>query len=166
MWGWAPEKAPASSHLVYTVEAKIKKFRCYETKIEESEKAVSHQESNPGHLASAVCALPLSYSNWTTTSPHNPLNVLVPGTEMTQSHTWQPLSMYCQNSIRGGFDWKGVPLIIPIFPAWGKMLWAEAKMLIEERESQQLQLRAPGLSCQCYDHQLSQFSFCVYFHHR
>ena len=27
----------------------IKEFRCYETKIEGSEKAGSHQESNPGH---------------------------------------------------------------------------------------------------------------------
>ena len=26
------------------------KFRCYEAKIEESEKASSHRESNPGHL--------------------------------------------------------------------------------------------------------------------
>ena len=28
----------------------INEFRCYEAKIEESEKAGSHQESNPGHL--------------------------------------------------------------------------------------------------------------------
>ena len=28
----------------------INKFRCYETKIEESEKASSHRELNPGHL--------------------------------------------------------------------------------------------------------------------
>ena len=37
------------------------KFRCYEVKIEESEKAGSHLESNPGHLACAASALPLSY---------------------------------------------------------------------------------------------------------
>ena len=28
----------------------INEFRCYEAKIEESEKVGSHQESNPGHL--------------------------------------------------------------------------------------------------------------------
>ena len=28
----------------------INEFRCYEAKIEESEKAGSHRESNPGHL--------------------------------------------------------------------------------------------------------------------
>ena len=39
-------------------------------KIEESDKAGGHQELNPGHLAWATSALPLSYDNWTTT-PHN-----------------------------------------------------------------------------------------------
>ena len=49
----------------------------YEAKIEGSEKAGSHRESNPlGHLACAASALPLSYDNRTTTSPHNPLYVL------------------------------------------------------------------------------------------
>ena len=42
------------------------KFRCYEAKIEESEKAGSCWESNPGHLACAASALPLSYNNRTT----------------------------------------------------------------------------------------------------
>ena len=42
------------------------KFRCYEAKIEESEKAGSRRESNPGHLACAASALPLSYNNRTT----------------------------------------------------------------------------------------------------
>ena len=28
----------------------INEFRCYEVKIEESEKGGSHRESNPGHL--------------------------------------------------------------------------------------------------------------------
>ena len=37
------------------------KFRRYEAKIEESEKAGSHRESNPGHLACAASTLPLSY---------------------------------------------------------------------------------------------------------
>ena len=45
------------------------KFRCYEAKIEESEKAGSRRESNPGHLA---------------------------------CNTWQPPSMYRQNSTPNG----------------------------------------------------------------
>ena len=53
------------------------KFRCYEAKIEESEKASSRRESNPGHLACAASALPLSHNNQTITSPHNPLHVLI-----------------------------------------------------------------------------------------
>ena len=32
------------------------KFRCYEAKIEESEKAGSRRESNPGHLACSQCS--------------------------------------------------------------------------------------------------------------
>ena len=64
------------------------KFRCYETKIEESEKANSHPGIKPRTpLACAASALPLSYNNWTTTSPHNPLY------GMPQLHTWEPLSM-------------------------------------------------------------------------
>ena len=43
----------------------------------------------------------LSYDNRTTTSPHNPLYMYCTGgTEMPQLHTWQPLSMCRQNSIR------------------------------------------------------------------
>ena len=41
-------------------------FRFYEAKIEESEKAGSQWESNPGHLACVASALPLSYDNRTT----------------------------------------------------------------------------------------------------
>ena len=41
----------------------------------DSEKASSCRELNPGHLACIASALPLSYDNWTTTSPHNPLYV-------------------------------------------------------------------------------------------
>ena len=44
----------------------IMEFRYDEVKIEESEKARSLQESNPGHLACAASALPLNYDNWTT----------------------------------------------------------------------------------------------------
>ena len=35
----------------YSLTLEIKEFRCYEAKIEESEKAGSPWESNPGHLA-------------------------------------------------------------------------------------------------------------------
>ena len=50
-------------------------FRCYEAKLEESEKAGSQQESNPGHLwlEPPVLYMPLSYNSQTTTSPYNPL---------------------------------------------------------------------------------------------
>ena len=47
-------------------------IKCYEAKIEESEKAGSYQESNPGHF---WLELPLSYANRTTTSHHNPLSI-------------------------------------------------------------------------------------------
>ena len=57
-------------------ETKNREFRCYEAKIEESEKAGSRRESNPGHLPRAASALPLSYDNRTITSPHNSLCVL------------------------------------------------------------------------------------------
>ena len=40
------------------------------------------------------------HNSRTTTSPHNPLYVLHRWYWMPQSHTWQPLSMCCQNSIR------------------------------------------------------------------
>ena len=40
---------------------------CFEVKIEESKKAGSRLESNPGHLACGTSALPLSYDNQTTT---------------------------------------------------------------------------------------------------
>ena len=78
-----------------------KGFRCYEVKIEESEKAGTRRESNPGHtpLTWATSALPLSYGNRITTSPHNPLYVLHRWYEMPQSHTWQPPSMCRQNSV-------------------------------------------------------------------
>ena len=78
------------------------KFRCYEAKIEESEKAGSRRESNPGHLACAASALPLSYDNRTTTSPHNPLLCTAQvGLKCLSCNTWQPLSMCRQNSVRG-----------------------------------------------------------------
>ena len=48
-----------------------------EAKIEESEKADSHWESNPGHLVCAISVLPLSYDTRATTSTHNPLAQVV-----------------------------------------------------------------------------------------
>jgi len=51
-------------------------------------------------LAWAASALPLSHNSWTTTSPYNPLYVQHKWYWMPQSHTWQPLSMCRQNSIR------------------------------------------------------------------
>ena len=62
--------------LVVRRHSKEKLNRCYEARIEESENAGSHRESNPDHLACVVSALPLSYDNQTTTSPHKPLYVL------------------------------------------------------------------------------------------
>ena len=58
--------------------ALINGCRCYEMKIDESEKASSHRESNPGHLwlkPPVLCHV-LSHNSRTTTSPHNPLYVL------------------------------------------------------------------------------------------
>ena len=51
--------------------------KCCEVKIEESEKAGSHWESNSGHLLlePPCSALPLSYNSRTTNKPHNPLYV-------------------------------------------------------------------------------------------
>ena len=48
--------------------------RCYEVKIEESEKAGSRWESNPGHL---WLEPPLNHDSRTTTNPHNPLSFIV-----------------------------------------------------------------------------------------
>ena len=72
----------------------------FEVKTEESEEARSRLESKLGHLVCAASALPPSYDNQTTTNPHNPL-YCTGGTEVSQAHTWQPLSMCCQNSVRG-----------------------------------------------------------------
>ena len=65
----------------------INGFRRYEAKIEESEKAGSHWESNQdtSHLNRQF--LPLSHDSWTTTNPHNPLYVLHRWYWMPQSHT-------------------------------------------------------------------------------
>ena len=69
-------------------------------RIEGSKKACNLRELNPGHLACASSTLPLSYGNRTTTSPHNPLYVPHKQYWMPRLHTWQPLGMCNQNSIR------------------------------------------------------------------
>ena len=40
----------AVEYIAVLADQITKEFRCYEAKIEESEKADSHQETNPGHL--------------------------------------------------------------------------------------------------------------------
>ena len=66
-----------NSSITVNIHSFIKeRLDVFEAKIEESEKAGSHQELNPGHLACAANALPLSYDNWTTTIAHNPLCIL------------------------------------------------------------------------------------------
>ena len=99
------------------------------------------RQSPPRHLAWAANALPLSHDSRTTTSPHNPLHVLHRWYWMPQSHIWQPLSMYCQNSVRGWLEnslrqerthaeWFSWILMLwgeidsHLFPVWGKMPWA------------------------------------------
>ena len=72
-----------------------REFRCFEAKyIEESEKAGSHLESKPGHLA---CTLLLNYDNQTTTNPHNPLYYIAQ--VALNASVAHPLSMCCQNSV-------------------------------------------------------------------
>ena len=52
-------------------------------------------------LAWAASVLQQSYNHQTTTSLHNPLYVLHRRYWMPQLHTWQSLSMCCENSVRG-----------------------------------------------------------------
>ena len=70
----------------------INKFGCYEAKIEESEKASSCWELNPGHLRlKPASALPLSHNSPTTTNPHNPpcvrLRYSIPPVQHTECFT-------------------------------------------------------------------------------
>ena len=83
------------------------RYRCYEAKIEGSEKGRQPQEVEPRTpLAWAVSALPLSYSNQTTTNPHNPLYVHVlystggssqrcPGLDSQQLPSFSLSSYFC-----------------------------------------------------------------------
>ena len=66
-----------NSSITVNIHSFIKeRLDVFEAKIKESEKAGSHQQLNPEHLACAANALPLSYDNRTTSSPHNPLCIL------------------------------------------------------------------------------------------
>ena len=57
---------------------------------------------NPGHIWLAPPVLCYwATDSRTTTNPHNPLYILHRWYWMPQSHTWQPLSMCRQNSVRG-----------------------------------------------------------------
>ena len=77
----------------------MKKFRCYEAKIEESEKASSRTQHTSGARAQ-----PLSHDSQTA-SPHNPLYMLHWWYWMPQSHTWQ-LHRICALRTLLGVDCK------------------------------------------------------------
>ena len=82
---------------VYEYCTMEKDIVCFEVKI--SEKVSSRRKSNPGHLACAVC-------HWATTTGQPPAPTILfihctGGTEMPLFYTLQPLSMCCQNFIRG-----------------------------------------------------------------
>ena len=88
----------------------VREFRCYEVKIEESEKAGSRWESNPGHLELPVLC------HWATVTGQPPAFTIfymccTGGTECL-SHTPGSHSVFSSHKIQ-----------IPLFPAWGKMLW-------------------------------------------
>ena len=83
-----------SSMLMLCLTLETNEFRCYmyEAKIEESEKAGSCRESNPGHLWLELPVL----CHWATTARQPPTLTI-----LYISHTRQPLSMCHQNSVRG-----------------------------------------------------------------
>ena len=59
------------------LKLEINEFKCYEAKIEESEKGRQLLGVEPRTpLALAASALPLSHDSRTTTNPHNPLCIL------------------------------------------------------------------------------------------
>ena len=77
---------------------KEKLLGVFEAKIEESEKARSHQQSNPEHLWLELwLELPVVFHLATTAGQPPALTILyiycTGGTEVPQSHTLQPLSM-------------------------------------------------------------------------
>ena len=95
----------------------LKRFRCYEVK--KIEKVSSRRESNPGHLACAASALPLSYDNRTNTSPHNSLYI-----NWTTTNPHNPLHarvvlymQYMQRNVRAGV----CPVIVAQWQSTGCM---------------------------------------------
>ena len=70
-------------------EISYREFRCYEVKIEESEKASNHRESKPGHLACTASALPLTYNNQTKAALTILYTYCTSGTEMLYSNMRQ-----------------------------------------------------------------------------
>ena len=82
---------------------KYKWFRCYEVKIEESKKAGHCQELNPGHLwlePPVLCNWAMT-AGWPSTLTILDHDLLHRWYWMSQLHTWQPLSICHQNSIKG-----------------------------------------------------------------
>ena len=83
----------------------INEFKCYEAKVEENEKGRQSLGVEPRiPLAWAASALPLTHNSRTITNPHNPLYALHRWYQMPHTHTWQPLSMCHQNSVRGWLE--------------------------------------------------------------
>ena len=97
-------------------------------KIEESEKAGNCQESNPGHLACAASALPLSHDSQTTTSPHNPLLCMFRPlcstssyVENFQSELLQNLSLHAwSDQVPCRLTWPPSPLHWSSTSCWGR----------------------------------------------
>ena len=92
IWHFEPLWSRVSEGLEFTLESR--EFRCFEAKIEESEKAGSLRESNPGHLACAASTLPLSHDNWTITTI-----LCMYCLKCSSQHTWQQLSTLFSKSL-------------------------------------------------------------------
>ena len=83
---------------VFCLMLEIKVFRGYETG------KWKGRQSNTGHfwLELQVLCHVLTHDNWTTTNHHNPLRTCTAQVVLSALlHTWQPLNMCCQNSVRG-----------------------------------------------------------------
>ena len=125
-----------------------KEFRCFEAKIEESEKAGSHREWNPGHLAWAASALLLSHDNQTTTSPHNPLYVRqTDNHQPSQSSQWQSTGCTSQGTYRGLWE-----LVVV------RLLWFSGRALAAQPS---VRLRTSKFSS--FQHEARVLSICVLF---
>ena len=87
-WWWKCEGATQGGRVM--VLQRKEEFRCFGANRGKwkGPAAVDHWKLNPGHLACAPSALPMSYDNWTTASPHIILYMYcTDGIEMPQSHT-------------------------------------------------------------------------------